>query len=177
MADNDTTSNLQVIPAQKHQGNSKNIVKSSKPKPALVHPGRPTEYHPDFCRQARLLVQLGAIDEDMAEFWLISVQTLMSWKREYPEFLSAIKEAKDNFDNKVEKSLLERALGVKVAGKDDVYSVPPEVTACIFWLKNRRRERWSDVKKIEVEGTMEVQHNSTADIDKELARRGVVLTN
>ncbi|MGE5483158.1 MAG: hypothetical protein ACM3VX_09720, partial [Bacteroidota bacterium] len=30
--------------------------------------------------------------------------------------------------------------------------VPPDVTACIFWLKNREPERWRDVVRSEVTG-------------------------
>ena len=28
---------------------------------------------------------------------------------------------------------------------------PPNATACIFWLKNRRKDRWRDVQNVESE--------------------------
>jgi hypothetical protein len=61
----------------------------------------------------------------------------------------------------VERSLYQRAIGfeydaVKVfnaKGRPLVvpyrHVVPPDVTAQIFWLKNRRPERWRDVHKYE----------------------------
>ena len=27
--------------------------------------------------------------------------------------------------------------------------VPPDVTACIYWLKNRRPDRWRDVQRVD----------------------------
>ena len=67
-------------------------------------------------------------------------------------------------DSRVEKSLYQRANGyshpaVKVFMTRDGKTVehkyiehyPPDVTACLFWLKNRRPDRWRDVHNIEAE--------------------------
>jgi hypothetical protein len=63
------------------------------------------------------------------------------WKQKYPEFRCALKAAKDAFDDRVERSLYERAVGWG--------NLPPDVTACIFWLKNRRKAQWRDVQNVE----------------------------
>lgn len=45
----------------------------------------------------------------------------------------------------------------KVLRISTITHVPPDVTACIFWLKNRRREQWRDTQNLEHSGTVIVQ--------------------
>lgn len=124
--------------------------------------GRPTKYRPEFCEQASKLCKLGATDRELADFFGVKEWTINRWKAEYPEFSHALKLAKEESDNRVEQSLYRRALGyshdaVKILlTKDgDVYReeyvehYPPDTTACIFWLKNRRPDAWRD--KIDVD--------------------------
>jgi hypothetical protein len=91
----------------------------------------------------------------------VSVQTIYQWKRRYAEFALALKEAKEQVDAQVEKSLLRRALGfsytaekiVMVGGKPQVVTYTehclPSDIACFFWLKNREPDRWRDVNRHE----------------------------
>lgn len=123
---------------------------------------RPSKYKPEFCEQAAKLCRLGATDRELADFFEVREQTITNWKSEHPEFLASLKLAKEESDNRVEQSLYRRALGyshdaVKILlTKDgDVYReeyvehYPPDTTACIFWLKNRRPDQWRD--KIDVD--------------------------
>ena len=73
----------------------------------------------------------GLIDEQIAEKMGISVRTLYTWKNQYPQISQAIKKGKEIVDFSVENALLKKAL----AG---------DVTACIFWLKNRKPNNWRD---------------------------------
>src|SRR5690606_38343155 len=96
----------------------------------------------------------------------VSIRTVDSWKVAHAEFLQALKAGKDEADNRVERSLYQRATGysydaVKIfmpaGAKAPVYAeyrehCPPDTTACIFWLKNRRREQWRDKVDHEVAG-------------------------
>lgn len=119
-------------------------------------PGRPTKYKPEYCKQAAKLCALGAIDKDLAEFFDTTEQTINAWKKEYPEFLEAIKTAKEELDQKVERSLFQRATGyehpaVKImqyegtpVKVDYTERYPPDTVAGIFWLKNRQPDRWRD---------------------------------
>lgn len=124
--------------------------------------GRPSKYKPEFCEQAAKLCKLGATDRELADFFGVKEWTINRWKAEYPEFSQSLKLAKEESDNRVEQSLYHRALGyshdaVKILmTKDgDVYReeyvehYPPDTTACIFWLKNRRPDQWRD--KIDVD--------------------------
>jgi hypothetical protein len=72
--------------------------------------------------------------------------------------------AKSSYSLRAERSLYERATGynyeaVKIFMPANrakpVYApyiehVPPDVTACIFWLKNRDPQHWRDSQQLEV---------------------------
>lgn len=73
----------------------------------------------------------GLTDENIADKIGISTSTLYEWKNKYPEFAEALKEGKEVVDFQVENALLQNAL----AGN---------ITAQIFWLKNRKPDKWRD---------------------------------
>ena len=114
--------------------------------------------------QAKKLCNLGATDEQLADFFEVSINTIGNWQRSHPEFLEALKAGKDFADDRVERSLYQKAVGytfdaVKILqyeGQPVVVPyrehVPPSDTACIFWLKNRRRAEWRDKSDLAVEG-------------------------
>ena len=143
--------------------------------------GRPTKYVEVMIEQAyRLCSSFGADDKKLASFFGVSKPTIKVWKSAYPEFLSSIKKGKDEFDSQiVEKSLLRRALGFKYVEKTSERVVtkdssgellnsemvltkavtkytPAEVTACIFWLKNRQPARWREKSEVALSGLDEV---------------------
>lgn len=122
--------------------------------------GRPSEYEDDYAEQAKKLCALGATDVDMADFFGVSLRTINNWKVRYPEFLHALKEGKDAADDRVERSLYHRAVGytfdaVKIMSYEGSVieapyreHVPPDTTAAIFWLKNRRPSDWRDRREL-----------------------------
>lgn len=128
--------------------------------------GRPTEYKAEYCQQAADLCARGATDMELADFFEVSVRTIYRWKAEHQEFCQAIAVAKDIADERVERSLYNRAVGyshdaVKIfmpAGANaPVYApyvehVAPETGAAMFWLKNRRPEKWREKVTQEVTG-------------------------
>lgn len=135
-----------------------------KPDEREVERGRPPKYKPAFAEQAAKLCNLGATNEDLADFFAVSIRTIIRWTTEHEEFCHAVKEAKEVADQRVERSLYQRAVGYtfdseKVFnGKDGIVRtdtrehIPPDVTAQIFWLKNRQRERWRDKQDVEHTG-------------------------
>ena len=132
--------------------------------------GRPTKYHPVFSpKLAEAFARLGLTDEQIAEKLEVSVSTLTNWKAAHPEFVAALKTGKEVPDDRVERSLFERATGyaheaVKIfLGRDGkplyapyVERFAPDPTSMIFWLKNRRPDRWRD--RHEVSGEVELVH-------------------
>lgn len=130
----------------------------TKPKKLQKVNGRPTAFRPEYVQQAAVLCLNGATDAELAYEFDVSVNTIGNWKAKYPKFLGAIRANKGIADDRVERSLYSRAVGhsydaVKVFGptKDRdaeivpyVEHAPPDVTAQIFWLKNRRGSEWRD---------------------------------
>ena len=134
-----------------------------KPKSEHKRDGRPTKYRDAFVKQAKKLCELGATNPDLAEFFEVSLNTIDNWAAKHPQFLGALKVGKGAADDRVERSLYQKATGYEVdtvkifmpAGADEpVYApyrekVPPSDTAAIFWLKNRRGAEWRDKQEID----------------------------
>lgn len=129
--------------------------------------GRPSKYRDEFTEQAYKLCLLGATDEDMANFFEVAVSTLNLWKIEHPEFSEALKAGKSEADSVIAASLFHRAKGYSHP-EDKIFNdggeplvvpttkhYPPDTTACIFWLKNRRRDDWTDKTVQEHTGSIE----------------------
>lgn len=112
----------------------------------------------------------GLNDEQIAHNVGIRAGTLYEWKNRFPEIAEAIKKGKRPVDVQVENALYRSALGFKQTvkkpiklrrkdgseyieyGEEEIY-IAPNITAQIFWLKNRKRDKWCDkpepVKKTE----------------------------
>lgn len=118
--------------------------------------GRPSLYLPEYAEAARKQCEEGATDQELADYFEVSVRTLYRWKNTFPEFCQALKAAKAPADERVERSLFERAIGyerdevdIRVVGGEVVQTpirkfYPPDTTAAIFWLKNRKPDLWRD---------------------------------
>lgn len=125
---------------------------------------RPSKFKPEFIAQAEKLCKLGATDMELADFFDVEVRTLYRWKSENEQFCQALKAGKDEADDRVERSLYARANGyehdeveIRVVGRAIVQTpirkyYPPDTTAAIFWLKNRRAAEWREVKAVELTG-------------------------
>lgn len=95
----------------------------------------------------------GLTDEQIAQNIGINPATLYVWKNNYPEISESLKKGKEVVDYEVENALLKRALGYTIKEekltKDGELvevekEVPGDVTAQIFWLKNRKPDAWRD---------------------------------
>lgn len=99
----------------------------------------------------------GLTDEQIAHNMGVSRSTLAAWKRAHGDISDALKKGKEVVDFEVENALLKRALGyeyteerIETSQKDGtkviqtVKHVAADVTAQIFWLKNRMPDRWRD---------------------------------
>jgi hypothetical protein len=128
--------------------------------------GRPSGFKAEFTEQAEKLAKLGATDMEIADFFEVDVRTVNRWKISFPEFCQALKAGKDVADDKVIRSLFQRATGfeheaVKIFmpanASEPIHTnyrefVVPDTTACIFWLKNRRPDEWRDKQSNELSG-------------------------
>ena len=98
----------------------------------------------------------GLTDEQIAHNMGICRDTLIQWKKRFPDISDTLKRGKEIVDIKVENALLKRALGYSCDNKE----VPPDITAIIFWLKNRRPDKWRDKQNLEHSG--EIKNNPFA---------------
>lgn len=117
---------------------------------------RPSKYKPEFAAQAAKLCALGATDVEIADFFEVDVRTVHRWKGEFEEFCHSLRSGKEVSDERVERSLFARANGyehdevdIRVVSGEIVQTpirkyYPPDTTAAIFWLKNRRPDLWRD---------------------------------
>lgn len=111
----------------------------------------------------------GLTDEQIAHNAGIHPDTLYEWQKRFPVISEALKKGKAPVDLQVENALLKKALGFTVKLKkpiklrtkkqlkdkgtieeerieyaDEEVYIPPETAAQIFWLKNRRPDKWRE---------------------------------
>lgn len=98
----------------------------------------------------------GLTDEQLAKNMGISARTLYTWKNNHLQIMQALKKGKDVADFEVENALFKRAIGYRytevtteydgetVKTKETIKEVVPDTTAQIFWLKNRKPNKWRD---------------------------------
>lgn len=86
----------------------------------------------------------GLVDEQIAHNIGISRSTLAEWKKRFPDLADALKKGKDVVDYEVENALLKNALS-------------GDTTAQIYWLKNRRPNKWRDKPEAAKENDDEVR--------------------
>ena len=113
----------------------------------------------------------GLTDQQIAHNCGVSDTTLRNWKHSFPEIAEALRKGKEVVDREVENALFKSAMGfmqkvkkpVRIreaeydpkTGKkikdiekwvqieEEVY-IAPQVTAQIFWLKNRKPDQWRE---------------------------------
>src|SRR5690606_33065042 len=73
--------------------------------------GRPKSYKPEFAKQASKLCELGSTDKELADFFEVDTSTIYRWRNEYDEFCEAVIVGKERSDERVERSLYNRAVG------------------------------------------------------------------
>lgn len=117
----------------------------------------------------------GLIDEEIAKKIGITRCTLYEWKKRFPSISDALKNSKDVIDDQVEQALLKRATGYEVEEIEESETYDPragtitkhrtitkhltaDTVAQIFWLKNRRPDKWRSQDKVVIE-------NNTAESD------------
>lgn len=107
----------------------------------------------------------GLTEEQIAENLGVSYRTLNRWKKSHPQFDQALARGKQIPDRHVENSLFRSATGYEyeeehVTPTGKVVKVrryqPPNTTAMIFWLKNRKPDKWRDKQDIEHSGQVTV---------------------
>ena len=123
----------------------------------------------------------GLTNEQIANNIGINVKTLYDWKNKKSDICNALKKGKEVVDIEVENALLKKALGYtimlrkqKVTKDGDVIDIeeevhiPPDTTAQIFWLKNRKPKNWKDKQNSE---------NASDDVNNRIIKISDLLNN
>lgn len=145
---------------------------------------RSVRYKKEFVQQAEFLAKVGCTDAEFAEFFKVSIRTIHRWKNSHKEFQQALEIGKGEADQRVKDALYSRAVGyyktiqkpfIRQSDGEVIFAeyqehVPPDVTACIFWLKNREPHNWRERKEITGAdgGPIEVDHTPRKVIAEKL---------
>jgi|SRR3989304_5648284 len=131
----------------------------------------------------------GLTDEQIAHNTGIAYSTFREWKNKFPALSAVLKKGKEVVDREVENALYKKAIGhtmlekqafkLKTVNYDNGKRVleeerieivevekviPPDVTAQIFWLKNRKPKEWRDKQDIEHSGKVEYSIKKPDDL-------------
>lgn len=177
--------NLPLVGDTADQNNEHFLMKKDRgdyDKPHIAKaPGSTPKFRNDFMRQVYYLAKLGARDCDIAEFFGVNPTTIDDWKERNQDFMEAMQEGKWLFGFRVSETLGNRALGydyeeveysqhvdrfgiVRDLVKTTKKHMAPDVTAIIFFLKNRHRELWADVNKTEIDAKYQVEFAKTLNL-------------
>ena len=120
----------------------------------MTKAGRPTLYKPENGELARKFCMLGATNDDLADCFEVSRSTIDGWIATIPEFAEGMRQGRDEADAGVVEKLYSRAMGYSYETKKvllcrgepvtvpHTVHYPPDIRACIFWLRNRRPRHW-----------------------------------
>ena len=126
---------------------------------------RPSKFH-KIKNKLEKLYKSGKTDKQVAEKVHVSERAINRYKKKNPKLRQSIKDWKKEADEKVERSLYERAMGYthtavkmfvigqKVVTEEYLEHYPPDSTSLIFWLKNRQPEKWRDKTDLEHTGSV-----------------------
>ena len=128
------------------------------------------KYHEWLTKEGLTLIEGwakdGLTDEQIATNIGVTTTTLYDWKKKYADFSDALKKGKETSDYEVENALFKSATGYEYEERKEVQEVvdgvmrkrveitrkqfPPNATSAIFWLKNRKPDKWRNKQGIEI---------------------------
>lgn len=112
-------------------------------------------YKDEYCEQAYRLCLLGLTDKELAVFFDVSDNAIITWKNKNKKFADALKLGRCVSDANVAVALYKRAIGYDYeeeqafcTNKGIVKTVvtkhlPGDVKAQAIWLMNRQHKRWT----------------------------------
>lgn len=119
----------------------------------------------------------GATLSDLAEHFGVPLAQVRLWSVSHPDFAAALQMGRAEADDRVERALYDRAVGITFDGEKLQYVsggvgqegrweraptreyLPPDVSACATWLRNRRPEQWNEKYRHDVSVNGEVKHS------------------
>lgn len=126
------------------------------------------KYGQAILAKTKKISQRGVSDVQLAKALDIDLSTLYDWKKKYPLFSKVLLDSKRVADEHVVNALFKSAKGYKTTETHKVIKqsgtgknskaqtgeiktiekdIAPNISAGIFWLKNRQPDRWKDRKE------------------------------
>lgn len=146
--------------------------------------GRPTKFDESQLPFLKYLFEEGKTDQQIADIIGVTKQTVCNWKRAHPDFFDSLKDWKKLADEKVERSLYEKATGYSATetkvfctknGVIKTHEVEkhfaPDTTAQIFWLKNRQPDKWRDKREVDLGNKDDETFSFNFNLDKKPRHR------
>lgn len=107
----------------------------------------------------------------------IAVRTISEWKNRFPAISAALKRGKEVVDRQVENAMFKSAVGFEYEETKTIIEVmpdgekrqrvektkklyPPNATAQIFWIKNRKPAEWRDRRETKVSGNLNLANTA-----------------
>jgi predicted transcriptional regulator len=125
-----------------------------------------SKYHQEFDDWARKFCQLGATNEELADFFEVSVSTINLWMLKHKSFSDAIRKGKMIADAEMADRLYQRGIGFshpethvscfqgEIILTELTKHYPPDTKAATYWLNNRRPDRWRNRVEVKEEVTL-----------------------
>lgn len=120
----------------------------------MAERGRPSAYKEEYVKVAKKMCEMGATVPDLADAFGVAIATIHNWASRHKDFLDALKIGRGPSDERVKRSLYERAVGysceetdIRVINNEIVMTpiikhYPPDTKACLAWLYNRKPDEW-----------------------------------
>ena len=157
-------------PKPKKSVAKKSVKSKAKPKAKVKDKGgRPIKYNEGMNKTVYNLGLLKAKNTQIADSLGINIDTLSEWRKKYKRFSEALSKGREDADGLVAKNLFQNATGFSV-NETDIRVIDgkivkttirknfaPNVTAQIFWLKNRQPDAWKDKQEVLQSGEIGVK--------------------
>lgn len=126
--------------------------------------GRTPEYKPEFAARAKEACFRGATDSELAEMFGVHRRTIYRWKQDHLDFCHALIVGKELADDRVERSLYEKAVGYEIETEkifcfqgiitraQTIEHIQPDKGSIEMWLASRRTDKWRKVERHEHTG-------------------------
>lgn len=144
----------------------KKTKKTEKKRPG---PGRPSIFNEVLASKMIELFEKGRTEEQVAKIMGVSISSLRLWKTQKTQFKWSVNEAKMKADEMVEASLYHKAIGYShpeekvfcnygvITTHETIKHYPPETNAAIYWLNNRKPDKWKARVNVVVDESVPIE--------------------
>ena len=118
--------------------------------------GDKSKFKQEYIREASIAARAGMTEHEIADLFDVTTKGLQLWKYQYPELREALAAGKEIWDNRVEASFAQVAVGYDIKAEkifmtkdgdivraEYIKHYPPNHAAAAIWLANRKPKEWT----------------------------------